>query len=160
MYRDIIFFSNGDMIFKHISDISIYITLIHWFICGVWLRWINMSTARFKIKTRHGWFIWMYLWREPTVFRIVLMAFSFYLIKLLSWAELLRLQPLPGKPLVTALKAPPTGRESDCIFNKNKLSPATCFCCCSIFLFVFCSNSLGVGIIFFSFVWGGGGGTL
>ncbi len=28
MYRDIIFFNNGDMIFKHISDISIYITSV------------------------------------------------------------------------------------------------------------------------------------
>ncbi len=61
---------------------------------------------------------------------------------------------------MTALKAPPTGRESDCIFNKNKLSPATCFCCCSI-SFVFCSNSLGVSIIFFFFFfWGGGGGII
>ncbi len=29
MYRNIFFFNNGDMIFKHISDISIYITLIN-----------------------------------------------------------------------------------------------------------------------------------
>ncbi len=72
-----------------------------------------MSTTRFEIKTCHGCFIWMYLWRKPTVFRKVSMAFSFYLIKLLSWAEQLRLQPSPGKPLVTALTAPPTGRESD-----------------------------------------------
>ncbi len=28
MYRNIIFFNNGDMIFKHISDISIYITSV------------------------------------------------------------------------------------------------------------------------------------
>ncbi len=28
MYRDIIFFNNGDMIFKHISAISIYITRV------------------------------------------------------------------------------------------------------------------------------------
>ncbi len=28
MYRNIIFFNNGDMIFKHISDISIYITRV------------------------------------------------------------------------------------------------------------------------------------
>ncbi len=27
MYRDIIFFNNGDMIFKHISDISIYVDI-------------------------------------------------------------------------------------------------------------------------------------
>ncbi len=41
---------------------------IHWFICGgpPQLRWINMSAAHFRIKTRHGCFIWMYLRREPT----------------------------------------------------------------------------------------------
>ncbi len=98
----IFFFNNGDMIFK---TFPIYITSvsIHWFICGVWLRWINMSTTRFKIKTWHGCCIWMHLWRKLTVFRKVLMAFSFYLINLLSWAEQLRLQPLPGKPLVLPL---------------------------------------------------------
>ncbi len=62
-----------------------------------------MSTTRFEIKTWHGCFIWMYLWRKPTVFRKVSMAFSFYLIKLFSWAEQLRLQPLPGKQLLLPL---------------------------------------------------------
>ncbi len=65
------------------------------FICGVWLRWINMSTACFKIKTRRGWFIWVYLWREPTVFRIVLMAFSFYLIEFMSGAAYCVFTPPP-----------------------------------------------------------------
>ncbi len=60
----------------------------------------------------------------------------------------------------TVLSAPPTDRESDCIFNNNKLSPATCSSCCSIFLFVFCSNSLGVSIYFFLLLFGGGGGIL
>ncbi len=76
---------------------------IHWFICGVWLHWINMSNARLEIKTQRGCFIWMYLWRKPTVFKKVSLAFSFYLIKLRSWAELLRLQPLLWKPLVLPL---------------------------------------------------------
>ncbi len=94
-----IWFLNTFPIFRY----TLPVFPIHWFICGVWLRWINMSTTRFKIKTWHGCFIWMYLWRKPTVFRKFPMAFSFYLIKLLSWAEQLRLQPLPGKPLVLPL---------------------------------------------------------
>ncbi len=63
----------------------------------------------------------------------------------------------PVKTSTPALTAPPTGRDSDCIFNNNKLSPATCSSCCSIFLFVFCSNSLGVSIYFFFFFCLGGG---
>ncbi len=66
----------------------------------------------------------------------------------------LRLQPLLGKPLVTTLKAPPTGRQSDCIFN-NKPVSSNMFLLLLNFL-VFCSNSLGVIIIFFSlFFWWG-----
>ncbi len=95
----VIWFLNTFTIFRY----TLPVFPIYWFICGVWLRWINMSTARFEIKTWHGCFIWMYLWRKPTGFRKVSMPFSFYLIKLLSWVEQLRLQPLPGKPLVLPL---------------------------------------------------------
>ncbi len=52
---------------------------------------------------------------------------------------------------MTALTAPPTGRQSDCIFNNKPISS-------DMFLllnfFVFCSNSLGVSITLFFF--GGG----
>ncbi len=95
----VIWFLNTFPIFRY----TLPVFPIHWFICGVWLRWINMSTACYKIKTWRGWFIWMYLWRKPTVFRKVSMAFSLYLKKLLSWAEQLRLQPLMWKPLVLPL---------------------------------------------------------
>ncbi len=55
---------------------------------------------------------------------------------------------------MTTLKAPPTGRQSDCIFNNRPVSS-------NMFLlllkfFVFCSNSLGVSIILFLFFFGGG----
>ncbi len=95
----VIWFLNTFPIFRY----TLPVFPIHWFICGVLLRWINMSTACFEIKTWHGCFIWMYLWRKPTVFRKFSMAFSFYLIKLLSWAEQLRLQQLLWKPLVLPL---------------------------------------------------------
>ncbi len=36
MYRNIIFFSKGDMIFKHISDISIYITSVSHTLIYLW----------------------------------------------------------------------------------------------------------------------------
>ncbi len=36
MYRDIIFFNNGDMIFKHISDISIYTTSVSHTLIYLW----------------------------------------------------------------------------------------------------------------------------
>ncbi len=36
MYRDIFFFNNGDMIFKHISDISIYITSVSHTLIYLW----------------------------------------------------------------------------------------------------------------------------
>ncbi len=128
-----IWFLNTFLIFRY----TLPVFPIHWFICGVWLHWINMSNARLEIKTWHGCFIWMYLWRKPTVFRKVLMAFSFYLIKLRSWAELLRVQPLLWKPLVTALSAPPTGRESVSIFS----TPISRNSCSLLNFFVFCSNS-------------------
>ncbi len=85
--------------FLNISDISIYITSVshtliylwrpqyrHWlpqidFPKGfrtVWLRWINMSTARFKFKTRSGCFIWMYLWGTDCLQK------SFHVIFILS----------------------------------------------------------------------------
>ncbi len=36
MYRDIFFFNNGDMIFKHISNISIYITSVSHTLIYLW----------------------------------------------------------------------------------------------------------------------------
>ncbi len=36
MYRDIYFFNNGDMIFKHIFDISIYITSVSHTLIYLW----------------------------------------------------------------------------------------------------------------------------
>ncbi len=75
MYRDIIFFNNGDMIFKHISDISIYIIRVSHIDLFVRLTSLNTHEhCMFQNQNAARWFIWVYLWREPTVFRIVLMA--------------------------------------------------------------------------------------
>ncbi len=69
-----------------VSHTSIYLwrpatisklTAINRFSKRLWLRWINMSTARFKIKT--AVFISLYFWRKPTVFRKFWMSFSFHL---------------------------------------------------------------------------------
>ncbi len=93
-----------------------------------WCHWINMSAARFKVKTTARMSLWMYLWREPTVLRNVSLAFSFNLAyKMPDKAAfispvLLCLQPLPGERtsfiLAAALKAPPRGREWICISKK------------------------------------------
>ncbi len=44
-----------------------------------WCHWINMSVAHFKVKTRHSVFMWMCLWRAPSVLRNILLVFSFHL---------------------------------------------------------------------------------
>ncbi len=80
MYRDIICFNNGGMIFKHISDISIYITRVSHTLIYLW-RLTSLN------KHEHGTFqnqnaaqvIYMNI--SLTVFRIVLITFSFDLIK-------------------------------------------------------------------------------
>ncbi len=98
-----ILFNNGNMIFKQIYNISIYIASVsyrlHLIICSGWLHWINMSTTRFKIKTLCMCFIRMYVWREPTVFRKV-SYFNFIWLQ----HELLCVQPLPGKLLFLPLQ--------------------------------------------------------
>ncbi len=68
--------------------------------------------------------------------------------------ELLRLQPLLGKPLVTALTAPPTGRESDCIFNNKPVSSNMFFLL--LIFFGFLQQLTWSQYIFFSFFFGGG----
>ncbi len=79
MYHDIICFNNGGMIFKHISDISIYITRVSPLIYLWRLTSLN--------KHEHGTFQnqnaarVIYMNVSLTVFRIVLITFSFYLIK-------------------------------------------------------------------------------
>ncbi len=119
-----IWFLNTFPIFRY----TLPVFPIHWFICGVWLHWINMSTARLEIKTQHGCFIWMYLWRKPTVFKKVSMAFSFYLIKLRSWVELLRLQPLLWKPLVLPLSQRLLQAENQYAHLQKLLFVAQFFC--------------------------------
>ncbi len=42
------------------------------------LHWINWALHISKIKCSAGVFIWMYLWKEPTIFRKALMSFSFH----------------------------------------------------------------------------------
>ncbi len=154
MYRDIIFFNIGDMIFKHISDISIYITSVIYLWCLTSLNKHEHCTFQNQNATR---VIYMSVFLKGTD----CLQNSFDGIFILSdkvafMRELLRLQPLLRKPLVLPLSKRLLLAENQIAFSiitpsqQHVLLVAQFFC-------VFCSNSLGVSIIiFFSFFLVGG----
>ncbi len=83
MYRDIIFFNNGDMIFKQISDISIYITSVSnilIYLCR--LTSLNKHEHCMFQNQNAARVIYMNVSLKGTdCLQDILMAFSFYLIK-------------------------------------------------------------------------------
>ncbi len=149
MYSDIIFFNNGDRIFKHISDISIYITSVIYLWCLTSLNKHEHCTFQNQNATQ---VIYMSVFLKGTDCRNSFDGIFILSDKVAFMSELLRLQPLPGKTLVLPLSSASTGRQSDCISIISP-SPATCSSCYSFFIFFLQQLTWSQYNVFF-FWWG------